>query len=55
MFKHHFTAYLCLKSIICFIGAAVCVALNQSPNTLLIVAGLSFSFAPLMAWLEDKQ
>lgn len=55
MFKHHFTAYMVAKTLICIIGYIVSVAINQESSVLITVAGLSALAIPLFAYLESQQ
>ena len=55
MFKHHFTAYMIAKTLICFFGYVAALLLNQESSTLLIVTVLSMLCIPLFAYLESQQ
>lgn len=55
MFKHHFTVYLILKSIICFVGYVACLVLGQPSDVLFTVTLLSAAFIPVFAYLEAQQ
>ncbi len=55
MFKHHFTLYFVLKSIICFFGYVWSLALGEPSSTLMYVTVLSMLAIPLFAYLEAQQ
>lgn len=55
MFKHHFTLYFGLKTLICLIGYIASVAIGQESSVLITVAGLSALAIPLIAYLESQQ
>ena len=55
MFKHHLTAYLILKTIICSLGYTYSLTIGEPSSVLLTVTLLSAVFIPLMAWMEAKQ
>lgn len=55
MFKHHFTVYMILKTIICSVGYTASLIINQPSDVLLTVTLLSALFIPVIAYVESKQ
>lgn len=55
MFKHHFTLYLLLKTMICSIGYTASLVIGEPSSVLLTVTLLSAVFIPVFAYLEAQQ